>query len=282
MDNIVAIANYLEASGQYPLRIAKPLPAPDGRVFWADTSGFWRIFPFFEHTKAPEKQPSAEQAFEAARAYGIFLNALRDFPARQLSETIPGFHDTDRRWAVFEAVLHDDPAGRVANARPEIEAMYAAKPVFDQISALKRDSLPLRVTHNDTKAGNVLLDVSTDRAVSVIDWDTVMPGVVLSDFGDMVRTFASNSYEDDPHEAVAIRKPVLEALSEGFLSETAALLTPIERTNLMLGGQWIVGEQALRFLADYLAGDPYYKIAYPTHNLVRAKNQLALFDRLFV
>jgi Phosphotransferase enzyme family len=151
------------------------------------------------------------------------------------------------------------------------------KPVFDQVSHLKLTVLPLRATHNDTKAGNVLLYTATRKAASVIDWDTIMPGVILSDFGDMVRTFASDQYEDDPNHAhLSIRKTVLEAMIAGFLDETADLLTPAERQHLMLGGEWIIGEQALRFFTDYLAGDVYYKTAYPEHNLIRTQNQLAL------
>ena len=167
------------------------------------------------------------------------------------------------------------PAGGETEA--EIESMFLAKPVFDQISQLKKSGdLPLRVAHNDTKAGNVLFDTQTHKAVSVIDLDTVMPGTLLSDFGDMVRTFVPNCTEDST-SIPAQRTEVLEALKRGFLTETEAFLTQIEKDNLMLGGAWIIGEQALRFLTDWLAGDVYYKIKSPKHNLVRAQNQQALF-----
>jgi thiamine kinase-like enzyme len=136
--------------------------------------------------------------------------------------------------------------------------------------------LPLRVTHNDTKAGNVLFDINSHKALAVIDLDTVMPGTILSDFGDMVRTFAPDKGEDNP-TAVSLRQEVVTALLEGFLSETGDWLSSAERKHLMLGAAWITGEQALRFLTDWLAGDVYYKIQYPEHNLIRARNQLALF-----
>ena len=160
--------------------------------------------------------------------------------------------------------------------------MWQAKPIFDQISSLKSSgTLPLRVTHNDTKAGNVLLDSASGRALAVIDLDTVMPGTILSDFGDMVRTFVPDRYEDDPDtENLTLRMEILEALTEGFLSQTADFLTAAEREYLMLGASWIVGEQALRFLTDYLAGDPYYKTNYPEHNLVRARNQISVVSSL--
>ncbi len=278
MANIQAVAEYLSHQPDFPLEIPAPVRTPDGQLLYRDDRGnYWRGFPFFQNTFAPEQLPDPAIAREAARAYGLFLRALRDFPAEQLVETIPGFHDTDRRWALFIQILEKTPDGRVQQASPEIEANLAVKTVFDTISALKKSGqLPLRVTHNDTKAGNILLDRQTGRAVAVIDWDTIMPGTVLSDFGDMVRTFAPEVREDQPG-AVTVRAEVLEALTEGFLSQTADFLTPVEREHLMTGCRWITGEQALRFLTDYLAGDVYYKINYPEHILVRARNQLALF-----
>lgn len=277
MRNIVSVCNYL-LQQDYGYRIVAPLAARDGHFLQRDASGnYWRMFPFLDNTYAPEGQADVDIAYEAARAYGAFARALRDFPAESLSETIPGFHDTDRRWDVFLNVLDEDPAGRVNATQAEIEAMLAAKPVFDRISRLKKSgALPLRVTHNDTKAGNILFDNSSHRALAVIDLDTVMPGTVLSDFGDMVRTFAPDRREDAPEE-VRLREDVLDALQRGFLEETGAFLLSAEKENLIPGAAWVVGEQALRFLTDWLAGDVYYKIRYPEHNLVRARNQLALF-----
>ena len=278
MRNIGAIASHLGAQADFPLEVPVPLRTTAGGLLHLDEAGnYWRMFPFYGGTYAPERLPDPAVAFEAAGAYGAFLRALRDFPADALSETIPGFHDTDRRWSVFETVLASDPAGRLESVQAEVEALYAAQRVFAQISVLKRrGDLPLRVTHNDTKAGNVLLDQASGRAVAVIDWDTVMPGTVLSDFGDMVRTFAPDGPED-AGATVQVRLDVLEALCRGFMARTADFLTETERENLPLGALWIIGEQALRFLSDYLAGDVYYKIRYPEHNLIRTQNQLALF-----
>ena len=283
MDNIQRVTDYLAAQPSFPLAALAPVLTLDGHASHRDPAdNYWRVFPLLENTFAPETIASPAEAREAARAYGAFARALRDFPAHTLAETIPGFHDTDRRWAVFEEILEKDPVGRCISAQPEIAAMQQAKPVFDQISGLKSSgALPLRVTHNDTKAGNVLLDLATGHALAVIDLDTVMPGTILSDFGDMVRTFVPDRYEDDPDtENLTLRMEILDALTEGFLSETADFLTVTEREHLMLGASWIVGEQALRFLTDYLAGDPYYKTNYPEHTLVRARNQISVVSSL--
>ena len=279
MQNICRVTAHLPQAG-FAYASPAPIAALDGQFFQKIGENYWRCFPFLQNTYAPEGQADAKVAYEAARAYGAFARALRDFPANELAETIPGFHDTDRRWEVFLQTLETDPVGRVAAAQAEIQAMFSAKPVFEKVSHLKKSgALPLRVTHNDTKAGNVLFDCQTHRAVAVIDLDTVMPGVILSDFGDMVRTFVPNKKEDDPTK-VAVRPEMLEALTAGFLEETAGFLQDAEKENLLLGGAWITGEQALRFLTDWLAGDVYYKIQYPEHNLVRSQNQLALFDAL--
>jgi Phosphotransferase enzyme family len=282
MDNIRAVTSYLTAQ-DYPYSVAAPMAGLDGGLLQRDPIGnYWRMFPFLKNTYAPDFVSSPAVAFEAARGYGAFARALRDFPAGHLSETIPGFHDTVQRCVYFEKMLETDPAGRVATAQPEIEDMMRCNPLFDRIDGLKKSgALPLRATHNDTKAGNVLLDCESGKAVAVIDLDTVMPGTILSDYGDMVRTFVPNVPEDWPAlDEIELRMDILDALQAGFLSETGAMLTQTERDNLHAGAQWITGEQALRFLSDYLAGNVYYKIKYPEHNLVRARNQLALFKLL--
>ena len=282
MTNIRSVAHHLSGQPDFPLRIPAPVLTRAGALLHTDDAGnYWRVFPYYHGTFAPEQLPEPEIAFEAANAYGLFLRALRTFPADHLAETIPGFHDTDRRWAVFEDVLKRDPVQRVAATKTEIDALFLVKPVFEKISRLKKSgALPRRVTHNDTKAGNVLLDSQTGRAVAVIDWDTIMPGTVLSDFGDMVRTFAPAEGENGAADTLALRPDTLEALCRGFLAETSGFLTEMERSQLPLGALWIIGEQALRFLSDYLSGDTYYKIRYPEHNLVRARNQLALYQKV--
>lgn len=276
MDNTLRICRHLAAQ-DYPYQIAMPVPALDGNFLCQDEAGnYWRVFPFFKNSFSPEAVSDPLTAYEAARAYGSFARALRNFPADTLAETIPGFHDTDQRWAYFLKILEENPAQRAAACQPEIEAVFSAKPVFDKISLLKKSGeLPLRVAHNDTKAGNVLFDLSSQKALAVIDLDTVMPGTLLSDFGDMVRTFAPDCSEDAATPPT-LRVDVLNALKRGFVEKTANFLAKAEAENLMLGAAWIIGEQALRFLTDWLEGDVYYKTASPNHNLIRARNQLAL------
>lgn len=280
MNNTLVVCNHL-AQSDYPYQIAMPLPGLDGQYLQRDESGnYWRTFSFIEASYAPEGVADPGLAYEAARAYGAFARALQTCPANNLVETIPGFHNTDQRWQVFLQVLEQDPAHRVAAADAEIKMMFSAKPVFDKISQLKKSgALPVRVAHNDTKAGNVLFDQNTQKALAVIDLDTVMPGTLLSDFGDMVRTFVPDRNED-ADSVPKLRNEVLEALTRGFLEETDGFLSQVEKDHLMLGAAWIIGEQALRFLTDWLAGDVYYKIKYPEHNWVRARNQLALFKAM--
>lgn len=282
MNNFAAIARHLLNDADYPLRVAAPVAAHDGRLFHTDPDGAcWRVFPFFENTVAPERLPTPVQAYEAARAYAHFIKALRNFPAETLYEPLPGFHHTVARYAQFRTVLENDPVGRLAAVGQEVEAVLAAEKYALEVSDLiVSGQLPVRVTHNDTKAGNVLLDATTHHAVSVIDWDTVMPGTVLSDYGDMVRTFVSDRYEDDPADGLHIRPDVLAALNKGFLEVAGSFLTPAEIEALPLGARWIVTEQALRFLTDYIAGDVYYKVTDAEHNLRRARNQLALLGAL--
>lgn len=280
MHNLRCVNAQLRKQSAYPYRVIEALVAPNGRDLVQDEAGnYWRAFPFVEDIYTPEGKVGPAVAFEAACAFGRFAAAFRDFPSSSLYETIPGFHDTDQRWAVFEKILQQkENKQRQQTAQAEIAQLLDLKPVFEQISRLKNEgSLPLRVTHNDTKAGNILMHQSTHKAVAVIDLDTVMPGTVLSDFGDMVRTFVPNLYEDDANiHDLYLQKEVLSALREGYLAGAAELLTALETAHLMLGSLWICGEQALRFGTDYLAGDVYYKTRYPEHNLVRTKNQLAL------
>ena len=277
MENHRAIAEHLQSAG-YPLRIPVAQPTTAGALFHRDQEGYcWRMFPWMEHTHTPGQLPAADQAFEAAKAYGIFLSALASFPADTLYEPIPGFHDTAARYTAFRQAIETDVCRRAAGVQKEIDALLEAAPLVAKVTALQ---LPRRVVHNDTKAGNILLDVTTNRAVAVIDWDTIMPGIVLSDYGDMVRTFVPDRYEDAPAAGLSLRNEVWSALDEGFLAGAGNLLTTAEYNHLKLGASWIVAEQAVRFLTDYLQGDTYYHIKYPEHNLVRARNQLAVLLRV--
>ncbi len=275
MRNIHLVAEHLSRQ-DYPLKILAPLPTLSGDFLYRDEAGnYWRAFPFFEKTTTFDKVETPEQAFEAARAFGAFARALDGMDASQLQATIPGFHDGLGRLAYFKKVLKKAAPERLAEAKEEVDEVLQNQLIFNKIANLV---LPQRAIHHDTKINNLLFDAQTLKAACVIDLDTVMPGVILSDFGDMMRTFTSAADEDEADVSkVEMRMPVFEALSEGFLSEIGGLLTLAERANLTEGGRWLTLMQAVRFLADYLEGDVYYKTKYPAHNLVRTRNQLALF-----
>ncbi len=278
MQNIRLVAEHL-ATQDYALKILSPRPTRSGQWLHFDKAGnYWRVFPFFENTMTYERVETPEQAHEAAKAFGAFSKALDGMDASQLQPTIPGFHDGVRRLSDFHQALENAIPERLAEAQPEVDAILQNQLIFKKIADL---NLPLRAIHHDTKINNLLFDATTHRAAAVIDLDTVMPGIVLSDFGDLVRTSSSLADEDEADlSKVQFRQPIYEALLEGFLSEMGGLLTPVERSSLPDAGPWLTLMQAIRFIGDYLVGDVYYKVKYPQHNLVRGRNQLALFEQM--
>jgi|APTNR8051073442_1049403.scaffolds.fasta_scaffold05406_2 aminoglycoside phosphotransferase (APT) family kinase protein len=275
MANISNVAQHLAAK-KYTSGILHPCAAPEGHVLFCDDAGnHWRVFPFFERTTTLETVNSPEQAFIAAQAFGVFLEALSDLNPAALHETIPGFHNSVARLAVFQEGVARDTANRLAGVQSEVDFVLKESSIFHTIANL---GLPLRAVHNDAKIGNVLLDEQAEKAVAVIDWDTIMPGYLLSDLGDIARTMAASCSEDEADPAkVTFRMPVFAAICRGFLPPLQHILTTAEREALYLAPRWIILEQAMRFLGDYLAGDVYYKIRHPLHNLERARNQLALY-----
>lgn len=284
MKNWVQVCRWLEENAQYDLEVPTPVYTSEHQSFFRDELNYiWRVVPFFENTIAFETVDSPDQAFEIAHSIGSFLQALKSKSAEGWIEPIPGFHDTHRRWLQFEKNLQTASAERVREAHAALTAIQGFKPDVDLVHKLKlRGDLSIQLTHNDSKSGNVLLDSQSGLARAVIDLDTVMPGSVLSDFGDLVRSMASNMHETDQamQDDLYIRQEILNAIVEGFLEKTADTMRATERENLMLGAYWIIGEQALRFLSDFLAGDVYYKVEYSMQNLHRAQNQLQLYKAL--
>ena len=278
MENIWRVAEHLSAQN-YPFKILRPVSALSGKLFHLDGSGdYWRVFPFFEKTYTHEKVESPAQAHEAARAFGAFAKALDSMDAGQLNVSIPHFHDGLFRFRFFQNILAKAEPKKKEEAAEEIKMVLRSENIFQKIDGLK---LPLRVVHHDTKINNLLFDEKTKKAAVVIDLDTVMPGTVLSDFGDLVRTSVSPVEEDESDlSKVIFRAEIYEAISEGFLSEMGSLLTKEERANLPLAGPWLTLMQTLRFLTDHLAGDVYYPIKYPGHNLVRTRCQMSLFHQM--
>ena len=242
----------------------------------------WRVFRFIAETVVHEHVRGPDDAGAAGRAFGEFLRLLADYDGPPLHETIPGFHDTVARFARLEAAVRADPCGRANAARPEIVAVMAVRGLVDRLPPLvAAGGIPVRIVHNDAKLANVLLDRRTNEALCVIDLDTVMPGLLLHDFGDLVRSVTSPTAEDEADLArVGVQEPLFKALAGGFLKAVGVVLTRAERDNLVFGGQVITLEQAVRFLTDHLEGDRYYRTSRPDHNLIRCRTQLKLFTTI--
>ena len=279
MENIAHVTAYLREAirrrGGDPAReTLRIIPLADGRAYLLADDGCWRMYSLVGHTVTHQQAESESVFREAGRGFGRFMRDLSGYPAHTLHETIPRFHDTANRLTNFRRSAEADPAGRAALARPEIDFVLARS---HRASALLDAGLPLRVTHNDTKLNNVLMDAATDEALCVIDLDTVMPGLAAYDFGDAIRYGANTAAEDEADlSKVHFSLPLFRAYAEGYLGEAGAMLTPAEIDSLPLGTWMMTYEVGMRFLTDYLDGDIYFHTAYPTHNLVRARNQFAL------
>ncbi len=255
----------------------------DGRPFVVDRDGkYWRTWHFIENARSHDIVETREQAREAAAAFGRFQRSLVDLPGERLNEVIPDFHHTKKRFAALERVISTDPLGRVGRRAREIDFAMQRKPITSLLVDRIRDGrLPERIAHNDTKINNVLLDDRTRKAICVIDLDTVMPGSALYDFGELVRTSTSPAGEDESDlDKVFVRMDIFEALVEGYLSEAGEFLTPGEREGLTLGARLMTFENGIRFLADYLEGDVYYKTSRATQNLDRCRAQFKLLESI--
>ena len=264
-------------------RTLRLIPTRHSKAWHIDPAGNrWRCYHFIEGATGHDVVRSAEQAHAAAKSFGAFQALLADLPGGRLHETIPDFHHTPSRFARFQQALAQDAHGRAAASVPEIAfALARAHEVSVVVDALRDGTLPERVTHNDTKLNNVLLDDITQEGICVIDLDTVMPGSVLYDFGDLVRTSTSPAAEDEPDLAkVRMQFPMFEALVKGYLETTRGFLTSKEKELLPFAGKLITFEIGLRFLTDWLEGDTYFKIKRPTHNLDRARTQFKLVESI--
>ena len=264
-------------------RTLRLIPTRQSKAWHIDAAGNrWRCYHFIEGATGHDVVRSPEQAYAAAHSFGAFQSLLADLPGGRLHETIPDFHHTPSRFARFQQALAQDAHGRAAAAVPEIAfALARAHEVSVVVDALRDGTLPERVTHNDTKLNNVLLDDITQEGICVIDLDTVMPGSVLYDFGDLVRTSTSPAAEDETDLAkVRMQLPMFEALVKGYLESTRGFLTPKEKELLPFAGKLITFEIGLRFLTDWLEGDTYFKIKRPTHNLDRARTQFKLVESI--
>ena len=284
MENVRRITAHLRekiraAGGACDRRVLEFIPAANGELLFEDGAGeFWRAYRYVDDAFAYDRVERREDFYQAGRAFGEFQRLLADFPIGELHETIAHFHDTPRRFEDFVRAVERDAAGRADGVREQIDFFYQRRQIMGEIvRRLETGELPLRVTHNDTKINNVLIDAGTRQAICVIDLDTVMPGSALYDFGDAVRFGATTAAEDERDlSKMRLDMDLFIAFTEGFLREAGAILTAQEKRLLPLGAQVITLEIAMRFLADYLEGDPYFKIDYPEHNLVRACAQMQL------
>ena len=283
MENIQRVTAHLAqkstGGNDQSRRVLTLIPARDGRPYYCDQQeNHWRVYLFIEQAKTFDAVESTAQAFQAAKAFGRFQKLLADLPAPRLHDTIPDFHHTPRRFVALEKAIAGDVAKRVALAGPEIEFALRHKAIC---SALLDAKLPERVTHNDTKLNNVMLDDATGEGICVIDLDTVMPGLALYDFGDMVRTTTSPAKEDERDlSKVTMQFPMFEALARGYLSSATEFLTSAEKKFLPFSGKLITFEIGLRFLTDYLAGDTYFKVHREGHNLDRCRTQFKLVESI--
>lgn len=276
------LADKIRQSGGDPFRETLNLVHTlDGKTYAQDSTGdFWRVFHFIEGARTYETAENQHHIYQAAWAFGNFQRQLADFPVGQLYETIPNFHDTPGRFLAFMNAVQQDSHHRAASAKNEIQFLEQREADTQVLNLLAQQGLlPLRVTHNDTKFNNVMIDDLTGMGLCILDLDTVMPGLALFDFGDAVRSAAARIAEDAPDSSQAgISLETFDNLTHGYLDAARGFLTPTEIDYLAFSARLITLEQAIRFLGDYLNGDIYYKTSRPAHNLDRARTQIGMLQ----
>jgi aminoglycoside phosphotransferase (APT) family kinase protein len=288
MENILRVTRHareqIAAAGGDPQReTLTVIPARDGRPYYQTGDGeTWRTYTFIEGVHTVELAQDLRQVYHAARAFGRFQRLLNSLPGPRLYETIPNFHNTPWRFTTFARALETDPLNRAGQVRTEIDFILRREAdAAVLVDLLVQDRLPERVTHNDTKLNNVLMDDISGEGICVIDLDTTMPGSALYDFGDLIRMGTATAAEDEPDLAkVGIDLRLFEQLARGYLDAARDFLTPTEWDLLVFGGRLITYEQAIRFLGDYLNGDTYYKIQREGQNLDRARTQIKMLAEM--
>ena len=289
MDNVSRVTRHirskLEAAGATDIgrKVLTLVPTCSGGCFYRDEAGnYWRMYMFVEQTVSYDRAPLERHAYEAADAFGQFQNLLSDLAVPPLHETISDFHNTPKRFDALVEAVENDVCNRAVEAKEEIEFAFTHRPIASTITDLIADqSIPLRVIHNDTKLNNVLFDEAQDTALCIVDLDTTMPGTVLYDFGDMVRSMTCSSDEasSDPSN-VCMKMSMFEAIVGGYLLAAGNLLNETERGLLVFSGKLISLETGIRFLTDHLMGDKYFKIHRPNHNLDRCRTQFKLVESI--
>ena len=274
MHNIKAVTDFIRSRLQV-------ITTREGGIFAVTPEGHWRMMSYIENSYTCERVDDPEQFREIGRAYGSFIHDLAGFPTEDLYETIEGFHDTRHRFEQLMQACEADPVGRKKKALEEVHFACEHEKDTDLLNdSVRRGEIPVRVTHNDTKINNVLLDKDTDKAVCVIDLDTVMPGLAVNDFGDAIRSGASTGKEDeDDPGRVRLDLDLYRSYAEGFLAGCPDL-TEKEIELMPVGAKLMALECGIRFLTDYIEGDHYFKTEYPEHNLVRCRAQFRLVQEM--
>ena len=271
----------LEAAGadEVDRRALTLIPTRDSASFHVDADGnTWRLYIFIERAKTYDELETTDQAYEAAKAFGMFMKQLADLPGEPLVDTIPGFHDTRSRFDALQRAIDADVCNRAASVSADIDFANQREGIVDTLLNLQRGGdIPLVTTHNDTKLNNVMLDDKTGEGICVIDLDTVMPGVSLYDFGDMVRTAMRPCPEDETDLSKVVgRIEMFEAITRGYLARAGDALNPIEKDHLAFSARLITFEIGLRFLTDYLEGDTYFKVRRDGQNIDRTRVQFQM------
>jgi Ser/Thr protein kinase RdoA (MazF antagonist) len=259
-----------------------PIRTLEGTDLYEIKDEYWRLVPFVPHSVALDQADNPKQAFEAARQFGRLTRLLSGIDMYDFKPTIPNFHNLTLRYSAFQDAIRNAREERREYAEELTESFLRYSFIAIQFEQLKTDTdFRDRLAHHDTKMNNVLLDENTYEGICVIDLDTLMPGKIISDLGDMVRTYTSPvTEEEQDYSQIVVRQPYYEALMKGYLSELGADLTRTEKDLLFYAGQFMIYMQGIRFLTDFLNSDVYYPIRYPQHNFVRSRNQLTLLDQL--
>lgn len=286
MENIMGVTAHLrkkivENYGDPERETLNVIPALDGKPYYRDSRGdYWRSYRFITDATSYDQVEKPEHFYQSAVAFGNFQCLLADYPAETLHETIKGFHDTRARFAVFKKAVEEDVMGRAASVQKEIQFVLDREDVANCFCELQdKGELPLRVTHNDTKLNNIMIDNETGKAICVIDLDTVMPGLAMNDFGDSIRFGANTAAEDERDlDKVSCSMELFDLYAKGFIEGCAGRLTQKEIELMPMGAKVMTFECGMRFLTDYLEGDTYFKIHREGHNLDRCRTQFKLVE----
>lgn len=277
------IRKKLEAKGESDIdrKVLTFLPTKDGKPYYFDGDSYWRVCLFIPNSKSYE-EVTPELSYKAGKAFGDFQSMLSDLPEGSLGETIPNFHNMEFRLQQFHDAVKANAAGRLEEVKDLIEEVEKrAEAMCIQERLYREGKLQKRTNHCDTKVNNMMFDADTDKVLCVIDLDTVMPGFVLSDIGDFIRTGANTGAEDDENlDNVNVNMDIFKAYTRGYMETAKAFLSPLEISLLPYGGRLLTYMQTVRFLTDYINGDTYYKIHSPKHNLIRTKAQFKLLQSL--